>query len=471
MIDLNLNVVAERVRQEIKERVLQGYDVDGSLQRWEAARGDRQALLELSLQLTELPLQPGWPYHEPSDLEGIRQSRGAAISLPPFYLLEEEVRHKIHGAWLGRVAGCILGKPFEVHATQDEIKAYLAGANALPLDDYIPAQSRDSRILRRDCVPSMRGYVRYAQEDDDLNYMCLAVKLLETHGAAFTSLDVGMNWLGSIPFLWTWGPEHVVYLNLALAVGEHRAQEDIDLRAITTQLNPGVEWIGAQIRADVYGYVCPGNPELAAELAWRDAYLTHRKSGVYGAMWVAAMNAAAFTLLDIETVIRAGLAQVPAHSRFAEAIQQVIAWYHTDNDWWTTGQRIAEHYGKYGFAGAISNACVVAAALLYGWGDGTATPADAYERTITVAVQLAFDTDCNAATAGSVVGLVLGVGLLPHKWTAPLNDTIRTCVAGFGREPISAMAQRTYDLSRIIRWQTATSVPTTPRPVPHPLSS
>jgi len=111
MIDLNLNVVAERVRQEIKERVLQGYDVDGSLQRWEAARGDRQALLELSLQLTELPLQPGWPYHEPSDLEGIRQSRGAAISLPPFYLLEEEVRHKIHGAWLGRVAGCILGKP------------------------------------------------------------------------------------------------------------------------------------------------------------------------------------------------------------------------------------------------------------------------------------------------------------------------------------------------------------------------
>ena len=77
----------------------------------------------------------------------------------------------------------------------------------------------------------MRGYVQYAQEDDDLNYMCLAVKLLERTGPIFTTLDVGLNWLQSIPFLWTWGPEHVVYLNLATAVGEHQPK-DIDLEAI-----------------------------------------------------------------------------------------------------------------------------------------------------------------------------------------------------------------------------------------------
>jgi hypothetical protein len=99
-----------------------------------------------------------------------------------------------------------LGKPLEMGYTPEDIRHYLEGANAYPLTDFVPSQSRTGQVLRRDCVPSMRGYVRYAQEDDDLNYMCLAVKLLERGGPSFTTLDVGMNWLQSIPFLWTWGP-------------------------------------------------------------------------------------------------------------------------------------------------------------------------------------------------------------------------------------------------------------------------
>jgi hypothetical protein len=295
----------------------------------------------------------------------------------------------------------------------------------------------------------MRGYVHYAQEDDDLSYMCLAVKLLERTGVGFTTLDVGLNWLESIPFMWTWGPEHVVYLNLAAAIGEHKA-DSIDLEAVTGYLNPGIEWIGAQIRTDVYGYVCPGLPEKAAEFAWRDSALTHRMSGIYGAMWVSAMNAAAFTLLDIEQIIHAGLAQVPEKSRFAEAILQTIEWAKS-HDWMTTGRLIREHYDQYTFGGTINNACCVAAALLYGWGDGKDSPAVIFERTITTAVQLAYDTDCNGATAGSIVGMMLGAGALPEKWTAPFNDRMHTCVAEFGQVSIREMARRTYELSRIVR--------------------
>jgi ADP-ribosylglycohydrolase len=452
VMELPLEVIAERVRQEICIRELQGYLLDGLQEQWTAARGDRRALLELHGRLQQLPLRPGWPYVEPSTLEAIRQARPSPTPLPAFYLAEDEIRHKIHGAWLGRVAGCILGKPFEMGYLQGEIREYLEGANAYPLQDYVPAQSRSRYVLRRDCVPSMRGYVAYAQEDDDLNYMCLAVKLLETHGLNFTTLDVGMNWLSSVPFMWTWGPEHAVYLNLATAVGEHRAVA-VDLDAVTGYLNPGAEWIGAQIRTDVYGYVCPGQPELAAELAWRDAYLTHRQSGLYGALWVAAMNAAAFCLLEPETVLRAGLDQIPARSRFAEAIERTIAWVHGDADWQMTGRRIEEQYGRYSAegVGAVDNACCVAAALLYGWGDGSASPAERFERTITIAVQLGRDTDCNGATAGSIAGLILGASALPAKWIAPLNDTLRTCVVGFGEVSIAAMARRTYELSRLVR--------------------
>ncbi len=352
-MELRPSIIAERVRREIEVRAQQGQAVDGSMEQWQAAQDDPQALLQIAEKLRGLPLRADWPYVEISDLTEIRaawpNTKGTP-ALPPLYLAEEEILNKIHGAWLGRAAGCILGKPLEMHLSIEQIQNYLQGCHALPLQDYIPAQSHDSLVLRRDRVPSMRGYVRYAQEDDDINYMCLAVKLLEKKGLAFSTLDVGMNWLGSIPFLWTWGPEHVVYLNLAAAVGEHQPEE-VDLEEVTAYLNPGTEWIGAQIRTDVYGYVCPGRPELAAELAWCDAYLTHRSSGVYGAMWIAAMNAAAFTLLDMEQILRAGLEQVPQASRFSEAILQTIEWCKADGDWRVTGRRIVEHFDHYGFVG------------------------------------------------------------------------------------------------------------------------
>lgn len=451
-MQLPMHVVESRVQEEIKNRALMGYVMDGCEEKWRVSQGDRTAMLDLHQYLKQLPLRPEWPFIEPSDLEGIRRARSPRVILPPMYLNNQEIQNKIHGAWLGRVAGCILGKPLEGDWDMAEIQDYLEQANALPLSDYIPAQSRNGKVLRRDCVPSMRGYVSYAQEDDDINYMCLAVKLLENYGPQFTTLDVGMNWLNSIPFLWTWGPEHVVYLNLAQAIGEHTPR-DVDLDHITGFLNPGVEYIGAQIRTDVYGYVCPGQPELAAEFAWRDAYLTHRMSGVYGAMWVAAMNASAFVMLDMEKVILAGLAQVPAKSRFHEAICQTIAWVHADQDWRITGRRIAENFDQYSFAGTINNACCIAAALLYGWGDGTSSEAERYERAITIAVQLGYDTDCNSASVGSIVGLMIGANLLPQKWLAPLNDTIRSCVVEFGQVSIADMARRTYELSRIVHAQ------------------
>ena len=71
---------------------------------------------------------------------------------------------------------------------------------------------------------------------------------------------------------------------------------------------------------------------------------------------------------------------------------------------------------------------------------------------ITIAVQLGYDTDCNGATVGSVIGLLLEASALPGNWTAPLNDTLRTCVAEFGQVSISDMAERSYQLSHIIRY-------------------
>jgi len=53
-----------------------------------------------------------------------------------------------------------------------------------------------------------------------------------------------------------------------------------------THMNPYREWIGAQIRADLWGYISPGYPAQAASFAWRDATISHSRNGiVYSGNW------------------------------------------------------------------------------------------------------------------------------------------------------------------------------------------
>ena len=57
-----------------------------------------------------------------------------------------------------------------------------------------------------------------------------------------------------------------------------------------------LNWIGADIRSDPWGYAAPGYPEKAAEIAYRDAYVSHRRNGIYAAMYFSAAISAAFTV-------------------------------------------------------------------------------------------------------------------------------------------------------------------------------
>ena len=85
----------------------------------------------------------------------------------------------------------------------------------------------------------------------------------------------------------------------------------------------------------------------------------------------------------------------------------------------------------------ISNALIVAAALLYGKGD--------YGKTICLAVQTGFDTDCNGATVGSVIGMIGGTAAIGKEWSDPINNMLDTNIFGVGRVKISEMAKKTME--------------------------
>lgn len=422
----------ELLRWEIAQRQESGFELGDLAEAADrAAAGDDEAAARGLLDaLNSAPRRTSWSYDEPESLADILATLPQAA--PVAALGEAELRDRMLGAWLGRCAGCNLGKPVENgdHWTHQHLRRYLESADAYPLRDYIPVPEPmlEGFAFREFWPYTTRGRITESARDDDIDYTILGLHLLEKYGFGFTTADVATEWLDRIPYTQTFTAERVAYRNLAIGLPPERAG-----RAD----NPYREWIGAQIRADIYGYVHPGNPRAAAELAYRDATLSHTANGVYGEMWAAALVAAAFTGTAREAV-EASLTCVPPGSRLAEAVRFVLD-RHTAGDTWEEARTVIdERYGHYSWVHTVNNAALVTAGLLWGDGDFTAT--------IGLTVQGGWDTDSNGATAGSVAGIITGAKQLPPHWTEPLNDTARSAIRGFDRSSISDLAGRTVRL-------------------------
>jgi ADP-ribosylglycohydrolase len=89
---------------------------------------------------------------------------------------------------------------------------------------------------------------------------------------------------------------------------------------------------------------------------------------------------------------------------------------------------------------SINNACLITAGLLWGGGDFSAT--------VGLTVQGGWDTDSNAATAGSAVGTVLGAAKLPGHFIEPLHDRTRSVIFGYDNCRISELARRTTAIAQ-----------------------
>lgn len=372
----------------------------------------------------------GYPYTEPSTLEEIRALR--TPSAPLGAVNKEKLADQIHGAWLGRVCGCMLGRTVECIRT-NELIPFLTETGNYPMHRYISRKDINDDVINkytyrfasRDYADDGKGM----PSDDDTNYTVMAQLMIDKYGRDFTPYDVSQAWLYFQRKNAYCTAEHVAYCNF---VKGYEPPESAVYK------NPFREWIGAQIRADYYGYINPGNPELAAEMAFRDACISHVKNGIYGAMWVSAMLAAAATTRDISTVIRAGLAQVPHTSRLYEAITEVLSWHKSGVSCQKCFENIHSRFNEFlehDWCHTISNAMIVAACLLYGHGD--------YGKSICLAVQTGFDTDCNGATVGSVLGMALGTAAIGKEWSDPIRDTLNTSIFGVGTVKISDMAAKT----------------------------
>ncbi|MDQ3404367.1 MAG: ADP-ribosylglycohydrolase family protein [Actinomycetota bacterium] len=442
MLRLSWTQPEDLVPHGIRAARLDGIEVDDLAEDWVAAGGALAAPVsgatpqaapatlralgrDLLSRLDERPAPTALRRREPDGLAEI-----LALARPvPTRTRPADFDDRVHGAWLGRAAGCLLGKPVE-KIPREGIRAIAQDTGNWPIAGYFTEVGLDPDIAarypwnRRSRATSLVENIDGMPEDDDLNFPLIALDLLERHGDAFTTDDVARSWLANLPGGRVFTAERITYRNLL---------DGYEPEVAGTVHNPFRDWIGAQIRTDVYGWTHPGDPMTAARLAWTDARLTHGRNGLYGAMFAAAACSAAVVASDVREVIEVGLSVVPPDSRFAAAIT-----FGAGLDTQSTEDAmdvIHDRYGHLHWVHVLNNAAVLAYALVRGGGD--------YAATITTAVTGGWDTDSVGATAGSLAGALTGAAALPGQWIDPLRNRLASNVPGFDGIGFDALTART----------------------------
>jgi ADP-ribosylglycohydrolase len=375
----------------------------------------RELALDLLDELAALPRPLA--AEEPDGLEEILSGTDPAPA-------REVDPQRIAGAWLGRAAGCVLGKPVE-NIPREGIRAIAESTGNWPVHGWFTAVGLDPAVSERypwnraSRATSLAENIDGVPEDDDLNFTMLGLVLLERHGTGFSALDVAKAWLDCLPPGRVFTAERVAMRNLLEAFLPPET---------ATRRNPFREWVGARLRVDAYGWAAGGDPVAAARMAWEDARVSHTANGVYAAMFMAAAHAASLAASSAADCADVGLSVVPARSRLAEAIRTARG---LRGDWEAVVDDLYARYGGYHGVHAINNTALVAAAL-YAFED--------FSSAICAVVQGGWDTDTNGAAVGSIFG---ALGPIEKRWSEPLRGRFASSLPSFDGITLDELVART----------------------------
>lgn len=282
---------------------------------------------------------------------------------------------KVYGGWLGKNIGGTLGLPFEGFREILDLRFY--------------DKSFDGPV-----------------ENDDLDLQLVWLHTLEQYGVGLTSMDLAKEWLAHVFFCFDEYGYCLSNLRRGLVPPVSGSFDNLF-----------VDCMGSPIRSEIWAMVAPGCPELAAYYAYQDAIVDHAGGeGVYGEMFFAALESAAFFERDKNKLLDSGMAAIPPASRTARAILDLRNWYEQGKDWMDARNLILMHHDRPNFTDAPQNIAFTVLGLLYGQDFGDS---------ICKAVNCAYDTDCTGATLGAILGIMGGRESLPSKWIEPIGDKIK----------------------------------------------
>jgi|WetSurMetagenome_2_1015567.scaffolds.fasta_scaffold00619_14 hypothetical protein len=287
---------------------------------------------------------------------------------------------KVKGGWAGKMIGVMYGAPYEfryVDSSYDGLVTWDPGTvkGALTNDDL---------------------YVQlgFMQVMDSLGYYCPAQAYAsELAGAGFELCHAN----------------RMARRNFNLGIMPPLSGNPVN--------NMHADDIDFQIESDFIGYINPGMPESSDSLCNKIGHIMCYGDGVYGGMYIAALNSMAFFESNIDSLVKNALTAIPQESLYAQCIRDVIEGYHTNpNNWHTTWEKIRQKWSETDICvpnhsfniDAKLNGAYVVLALLYGNGE--------MGKTMEIAVRCGQDTDCNSSNAAGVLGVIKGYSKIDEEW-------------------------------------------------------
>jgi len=290
-------------------------------------------------------------------------------------LSRESYLDKMYGCWLGKNIGGTLGTPYEG-------RKY---AHCLTYYDPVPSKP----------LPN-----------DDLDFQLVWLKMLEDRGTDPSFGDFASYWLKHLSKHW--------YCEYSFCT--YNLQRGLKPPISGAFQNYWVDEMGSPIRSEIWACVAPGDPQLAASMAWMDSSMDHTGGeGRWGEMFWAAVESAAFVISDPKTLIDIGLSMIPTSSHVARSMREAVRCHEEGVEWGEARERIATIFGHNNPANAVPNHGFTIIGWLYG---------KDYGDKLCKAVNCGFDTDCTGATLGSLLGIIHGMSGIPEDWKKPVGDAI-----------------------------------------------
>jgi ADP-ribosylglycohydrolase len=294
-------------------------------------------------------------------------------------LLRDDYRDKVYGGWLGKNIGSTLGLPVEGSLLPNSLKFY----------HPLPGQ---------------------ATANDDLDFQLVWLHALRAHGVQITSDHLIGEWRDHIRY--PWDEYGYALFNMRRSLRP----------PLTGAFN---NWfrhsLGGVCRTEIWAMVAPGAPQIAAAYAWQDAILDHAEEGVWGAMFWAGIESAAFFLSDTNRLLDIGLNLIPKTCRIAQAVGIAREAFLSRVSLLEARSRILQAVGSDNYTDTPQNVGFAVLGWLYGEGD--------FGASVCAAVNCGYAAGSTGASLGALLGILKGRRNLPSEWIDPIGDAV---VVGWG---------------------------------------
>lgn len=346
-------------------------------------------------------------------------------------LNQDDYLDKVRGCWMGKNIGGTIGEPFEWYRQRNQVEFY-------------------TQKLKGKAAPN-----------DDLDIQLLWLIAMEERGVDLDAHILAEYWCQYVTPHWNEYGRGKVNMRSGLLPPLSGSYDNVYKDSC-----------GSFIRSEIWACVAPGLPDLAAYYAFQDAILDHGDGeGTYGEVFCSATESAAFVIKDLRQCIEIGLSYIPEDCGTAAAVRTAIELAEAKASLDEARHAILDRHrgaaakpaamfdydlekgfdqGKDGYD-APSNIAITIWALLDGGDD--------FGRVQCSAVNCGEDTDCTAATAGALWGILRGYKEIPKKWIEPIGDDIVTVSLNKGElghfganipQNVTELTERTHAMAKLM---------------------